>query len=292
MSADLQATIAQLWIYPVKSCAGVPMTEAELTPTGLAWDRAWMVVDDEGEFVTQRELPRMALVQPSFKLGQLVLRAPGMLALHLSLEAAEWPVKVRVWDDVVEAWDMGDVAAQWFSDFLGPDAPADLQRLRLVRFDPEVRRLCSTKWTGGRESVTQFADGFGVLVTSTASIDDLNKRLSAAGQAAVDQRRFRPNIVLGGVEAHDEDRIGAWRIDTGDGQALLENVKPCARCPIPNVDPDTAASSPVVGDALQAYRQDGRVNGAITFGMNAIVLEGDGLILRVGQPVTADWAFD
>jgi len=95
MSADLQATIAQLWIYPVKSCAGVVMTEAELTPTGLAWDRAWMVVDDEGEFVTQRELPRMALIQPSFKLGQLVLRAPGMLALHLSLEAAEWPVKVR-----------------------------------------------------------------------------------------------------------------------------------------------------------------------------------------------------
>jgi len=171
MSADLQATIAQLWIYPVKSCAGVVMTEAELTPTGLAWDRAWMVVDDEGEFVTQRELPRMALIQPSFKLGQLVLRAPGMLALHLSLEAAEWPVKVRVWDDVVEAWDMGDVAAQWFSDFLGPDAPADLKRLRLVRFDPEVRRLCSTKWTGGRESVTQFADGFGVLVTSTASIE-------------------------------------------------------------------------------------------------------------------------
>jgi len=292
MSADLQATIAQLWIYPVKSCAGVAMTEAELTPTGLAWDRAWMVVDDEGEFVTQRELPRMALIQPSFRLGQLVLRAPGMLALHLSLEAAEWPVKVRVWDDVVEAWDMGDVAAQWFSDFLGPDAPADLKRLRLVRFDPEVRRLCSTKWTGGRESVTQFADGFGVLVTSTASIDELNTRLAAAGHTAVDQRRFRPNIVLGGVHAHDEDRIGAWRIDTGDGQALLENVKPCARCPIPNVDPDTAASSPVVGDALQAYRQDARVNGAITFGMNAIVLEGDGLVLRVGQPVTADWAFD
>lgn len=292
MSAHLQATIDQLWIYPVKSCAGVAMNEAELTPTGLAWDRAWMVVDDEGEFVTQRELPRMALVQPSFRLDQLVLRAPGMLALHLSLEAAEWPVKVRVWDDVVEAWDMGDVAAQWFSDFLGPEAPADLKRLRLVRFDPEVRRLCSTKWTGGRESLTQFADGFGVLVTSTASIDELNRRLAAADQTAVDQRRFRPNIVLSGVQAHDEDRIGAWRIDTGDGQALLENVKPCARCPIPNVDPDTAASSPVVGDALQVYRQDGRVNGAITFGMNAIVLEGDGLILRVGQPVTADWAFD
>lgn len=290
-SDQLQARIDALWVYPVKSCAGVSLTEAELTPTGLAWDRAWMVVDEKGEFVTQRELPRMALIQPSFKLGQLVLRAPGMLALHLSLEAAEWQVKVRVWDDVVEAWDMGDIAAQWFSDFLGVDAPADLKRLRLVRFDPEVRRLCSTKWTGGRESVTQFADGFGVLVTSSASIDGLNGRLQAAGQPVVDQRRFRPNIVLGGVDAHDEDRIGVWRIDTGHGVAQLENVKPCARCPIPNVDPDSAVPSPAVGDALQAYRQDPRLNGALTFGMNAIVTEGDGLILRVGQAVSADWVF-
>lgn len=291
MSSDLQATIAQLWIYPVKSCAGVAMTEAELTPTGLVWDRAWMVVDQENQFVTQRELPRMVLIQPSFRLGQLVLRAPGMLALHLSLEAAEFPRRVRVWDDEVDAWDMGDVAAQWFSDFLAPDAPDGLKRLRLVRFDPEVRRLCSSKWTGGRESVTQFADGFGVLVTSTASIEELNSRLASAGQMAVDQRRFRPNIVLGGVDAHDEDRMGAWRVDTGEGQAVLENVKPCARCPIPNVDPDSGVSSPAVGDALQAYRQDPRFNGALTFGMNAIVLEGDGLILRVGHPVTGDWAF-
>jgi len=291
-SDQLQARIEGLWVYPVKSCAGVSLTEAELTPTGLAWDRAWMVVDEEGEFVTQRELPRMALIQPSFKLGQMVLRAPGMLALHLSLEAAEWQVRVRVWEDVVEAWDMGDIAAQWFSDFLGVDAPAGLKRLRLVRFDPEVRRLCSTKWTAGRASVTQFADGFGLLVTSGASLDGLNERLQAAGQPVVDQRRFRPNIVLGGVQAHDEDRIGGWRIDTGGGLAVLENVKPCARCPIPHVDPDTAVPSAAVGDALQAYRQDPRLNGALTFGMNAIVLEGDGLMLRVGQPVQADWAFD
>jgi uncharacterized protein len=290
-SDQLQARIDALWVYPVKSCAGVSLTEAELTPTGLAWDRAWMVVDEEGEFVTQRELPRMALIQPAFRLGQLVLRAPGMLALHLSLEAAEWPVKVRVWDDVVEAWDMGDIAAQWFTDFLGTDAPAGLKRLRLVRFDPEVRRLCSTRWTGGRESVTQFADGFGVLVTSTASMDGLNERLQAAGQPMVDQRRFRPNIVLAGVEAHDEDRIGTWRVDTGHGVAQLENVKPCARCPIPNVDPETAIPSPAVGDALQAYRQDPRLKGALTFGMNAIVTEGDGLILKVGQVVSADWVF-
>ncbi len=245
-----QATIAQLWVYPVKSCAGVSLDQAVLTPTGLEWDRAWMVVDAQGEFVTQRELPRMALIQPSFKFDQLVLRAPGMLALHLSLDGVEFQRRVRVWDDEVEAWDMGDLAAQWFSDFLAPDAPPDLKQLRLVRFDPEVKRLCSPKWTGGRESVTQFADGFGVLVTSTASLDELNARLTKAGETPVDLRRFRPNIVLSGLEPHDEDRIGSWRVQTEAGVTRLENVKPCARCPMPNIDPATATSTPAVGDAL------------------------------------------
>ncbi|MCB2017836.1 MAG: MOSC N-terminal beta barrel domain-containing protein [Hydrogenophaga sp.] len=290
--SDLQARIEQLWIHPVKSCAGLAVDEAVLTAAGLEWDRAWMVVDGEGEFVTQRELPRMALIQPSFRLDQLVLRAPGMLALHLSLDGVEFPRRVRVWSDEVDAWDMGDLAAQWFSDFLGTEAPEGLKRLRLVRFDPEVKRLCSAKWTGGRESVTQFADGFAVLVTSTASLDELNQRLTRAGQTPVDMRRFRPNVVLGGVESADEDRIGAWRVHTPEGVAALENVKPCARCPIPNIDPSTAESSPAVGDALQGFRQDPRLDGAITFGMNAIVLQGEGLVLRVGQPVTADWIFD
>lgn len=292
LSSDIQATIDQIWIYPVKSCAGVSLTEVELTETGLAYDRAWMVVDAEGRFVTQRELPRMALIEPSFKLGQLVLRAPGMLALHLARDAAEAPLRVRVWDDEVEAYDMGDLAAQWFTDFLGSDAPEGLKRLRLARFDPDVRRVCSLKWTGGRESVTQFADGFGLLVTSTASLDGLNRRLAQAGQTPVDMRRFRPNLVLGGVDEHDEDRLGPMHIAADGGEAVIETVKPCARCPIPNIDPETAVSSPSVGDALQSYRADPRLNGAITFGMNAIVLEGDGRILKVGQVVSADWRFD
>lgn len=288
---DVQATIDQLWIYPVKSCAGVSVPEVELTDTGLAYDRSWMVVDSEGEFVTQRELPRMALIQPAFKMGQLVLRAPGMLALHLALDAAEAPLRVRVWDDVVEAYDMGDLAAQWFSDFLGADAPPAIRRLRLARFDPAVRRLCSPKWTGGRESVTQFADGFGVLVTSTASVDSLNERLTASGQPLVDQRRFRPNLVLAGLQAHDEDRVGPLHIDAEGGPAVIEPVKPCTRCPMPNVNPDDASTSPAVGDALQAYRQDAHLNGAVTFGMNAIVTQGDGHTLRVGQRVQASWVF-
>jgi uncharacterized protein len=279
------ATIAALVVYPVKSCAGVSVAEAVLTDAGLDLDRAWMVIDATGDFVSQRELPRMALIRPQIKTFEIILRAPGMLALHLAIDAVEQPLRVRVWDDEVAAFDMGAVAAQWFTDFLG-------QPLRLVRFDPDHRRLSSLKWTGGVEAPNQFSDGFPVLVTSTASLADLNARLAAGGNAAVDMARFRPNLVLDGVEAHDEDRLEVLRIATETGVVELKPVKPCARCPIPNIDPATAESSPEVSDILQAYRQDPRLNGAVTFGMNAIVLRGDGQVLRVGQTVRADFRFD
>jgi uncharacterized protein YcbX len=284
-AADVTARIARLFVYPIKSCAGIELTEAVLTETGLDLDRAWMVVDEEGEFVSQRELPRMALVRPQLKTQEVVLRAPGMLALHLAIDTVEEPVRVRVWNDEVAAYDMGAIAAQWFSDFLGA-------KLRLVRFDPEHRRLSSLKWTGGVEAPNQFADGYPVLVTSEASMPGLNDRLAAAGHGAVGMERFRPNIVLAGIDAHDEDRLDELQLEAGGAPVRLKLVKPCARCPIPNVDPATAESHPAVSDALQAYRRDDRLDGAVTFGMNAIVLEGDGQLLRVGQVVTANWRFD
>jgi len=284
-SRDVSATLAALLVYPVKSCAGMAVQEAMLLDTGLDLDRAWMVVDAQGEFVSQRELPRMALIRPTLRISDLVLRAPGMLALHLALDEVEKPAQVRVWDDEVSAWDMGDLAAQWFSDFLG-------QPLRLVRFDPDVRRLSSLKWTGGVEAPNQFSDGFPLLIASQASLDGLNQRLLAGGHAAVEMARFRPNLVLAGLEAHDEDRLDAIWIETGGEPVQLRPVKPCARCPIPNVDPATAEVNPVVSDTLQAYRQDPLLGGAVTFGMNAIMIQGDGALLRVGQRVSADFRFD
>jgi uncharacterized protein len=206
-----------------------------------------------------------------------------MLALHLSIEAVEEPVKVRVWDDEVAAYDMGHIAAQWFTDFLG-------RKLRLVRFDPEHRRLSSLKWTGGIEAPNQFSDGYPLLVASEASLEGLNARLNKAGHAPVGIERFRPNLVLAGVEAHDEDRVERLRIAT-EQPVELSLVKPCARCPIPNIDPATAESNPVVTDVLQGYRRDPRVDDAVTFGMNAIVLQGDDQVLKVGQEVTGDWQF-
>lgn len=283
---DLTGTIARLFVYPVKSCAGIEVQQALLTDTGLDLDRAWMVVDAQGVFLTQRSLPRMALIRPQLKTDEMVLRAPGMLALHVAIDAVEAPSTVTVWRDTVPAWDMGAIAAQWFTDFLG-------QPCRLVRFDPDHRRLSSMKWTGGVEAPNQFADGFPVLVASEASMDEVNGRLQAAGHAAVGIERFRPNVVLAGADTHDEDRVDLIRVDAGpEGEIHLQLVKPCARCPIPNIDPVTAAVDPAVGDVLRTYRQDKRLDGAITFGMNAIVRQGAGQLLRVGQRVAADLRFD
>lgn len=287
---DLQATIARLFVYPIKSCAGVELNEALLIETGLEFDRAWMVVDAQGEFVTQREVPRMALIRPQLKHSEMVLRAPGMLALHIAFDRVEGPVRVRVWKDEVAAYDMGDIAAQWFSDFLSE--PGQPRRLRLVRFDPDHQRLSSLDWTGGIEAPNQFADGFPVLVVSEGSLAELNAKLVAAGHGAVGIERFRPNVVLAGVEAHDEDRVDMLHIGTAEGEARLQPVKPCSRCPIPDIDPATALSSHEVGDMLRTYRADARVDGAITFGMNAIVLQGVEHALRVGQPVGANLRFE
>ncbi|MBS0413593.1 MAG: MOSC N-terminal beta barrel domain-containing protein [Proteobacteria bacterium] len=283
---DVRARVARLFVYPVKSCAGVELGEALLAETGLDLDRAWMVVDGEGQFLTQREWPRMALVRPQIRLSEVVLRAPGMLALHLGIDEVERPLRVRVWSDELDAWDMGDIAGQWFSDFLGRPG------LRLARFDPQVRRLSNLKWTGGIEVVNQFVDGYPFLVTSEASLAELNRRLQAAGHAPVGIERLRPNLVLAGIEPHDEDRLAQLRIATADGPVVLKPVKPCARCPIPNIDPQTAQSSPEVLATLSQYRADARVDGALTFGMNAIILDGVERTLRVGDVVEGDWLFD
>ena len=282
--SELACTLSGLHVYPVKSCGGVALTEGLLVETGLEFDRAWMVVDEQGDMLTQRELPRMALVQPTFKGSELMLRAPGMLALHLRLDTVEAATRVRVWDDIVKAYDMGPLAAQWFSDFLG-------QKLRLARFDPEQQRLSDPAWTGDLAAENAFADGFPLLVANEASLADLNTRLAAQGLAPVTMQRFRPNLVLSGLEAYDEDHLHEIVIATDQGPVRLRLVKPCTRCSIPDVDPLTAATSNQPGDTLAAYRADPRLKGGVTFGMNAVVVDGLEHLLRVGQAATAEWKF-
>ena len=209
----------------------------------------------------------------------------------LSADEPEAPTHAQVWNDRVQAYDMGTLAAQWFADFLQPGQHAPGQGLRLVRFNPEHQRLCDPRWTGSLPAQTAFADGYPLLVANTASLHDLNQRLAAAGAAPVDMRRFRPNLVLDGLPAFDEDHTQELWIDTADGEVELRLVKPCTRCSMPNIDPSTALSAPAVGDALAAYRADPRVGGAVTFGMNAVVVRGIEFLLQAGQTVRGRIAF-
>jgi len=292
---DVSAQIARLFVYPIKSCAGVEVQEVLLTDTGLDLDRAWMVVDAQGMFMTQREHPRLALVHPQINSDELVLNTCGMQALHIALNVERPPLLVKIWDDEVSAFDMADEAAQWLTQFLGMQKTTSQLTItdsyRLVRFNPAHRRVSSLQWTEGVQALNQFSDGFPLLVLSEASQTQLNERLVAAGHAGVSIERFRPNVVLSGLQAHDEDLLSVMYVAADAEEVLLKPVKPCPRCPIPNIDPLTAQISQEVGDTLQSYRKDARVSGAVTFGMNTIVLRGVGVTLHVGQTVSADFDF-
>ena len=281
---DLTFTLHSLCVHPVKSCAGIAVKHSLLIETGLEFDRQWMVVDAQGGHLSQRELPQLALVEVTLRHDDLRLRAPGMLALHVSLDRVEDACRVTVHGEPVAAYDMGALAAQWFSDYLG-------RPVRLVRFDPAQARVSDTRWTGELLAQAAFADGFSLLVTSTASLAELNRRRQLDGQAAVDMRRFRPNLVLDGLDAHDEDHVRELFIDTPQGEAQLRLVKPCVRCSIPDVDPATGEQGQGVLTMLAGYRADPRVDGGITFGMNAVVLRGVDHELAVGQRGRATLAF-
>jgi uncharacterized protein len=283
--SDLKIGVAQLFVYPIKSCAGVGLNASMLIETGLEFDRAWMVVDAQGVFVSQRQLPRMALIQPTLKSLEMVLRAPGMMALHVALDTVEKATRVQVWNDEVAAYDMGDLAAQWFSDFLGLP-------LRLVRFDPEQKRLSDSAWTGDIAAENTFSDGFPILVTSTASLDEMNRRLRLAGQPDITLARFRPNLVLDGLDAHGEDHLDELVFATPEGEIRLKLVKPCTRCSIPDVDPITAVAGHAVGDVLASYRADARMQGALTFAMNAVIVSGVEAELKVGMQGDASFRFE
>ncbi|MBQ5948290.1 MOSC domain-containing protein [Massilia sp. ST3] len=280
------AILTELVLYPIKSCAGLSVPQATLALSGLVaegvHDREWMLVTREGQFLTQREYPRMALVTPRVEHPFLVVEAPGMPPLRLPLahDTAAPTLQVQIWDHSVAAADCGDAAAAWFADALQASC-------RLVRFRPEVHRPTSTKWTGGTPAETRFADGYPFLLIGQASLDDLNAKMLAAGRAPLPMNRFRPNLVVDGIDAFEEDFVEAF---TADGVSLRP-VKPCARCPIPAIDQATGIPGPDPMDILQTYRANARMEGAVCIGQNCIVQDGAGAVLRVGQELDASIAF-
>ncbi len=279
----MAATIAGLHLYPVKGCRGIEVAQATLAATGLEvdgiGDREWVVVDSEGEFLSQRELPQMTLIGTQLTSTALRLKAPGMLQLEVPFASEGDVLEVKVWNDRVPAVTQGEVADAWFSRYLG-------QPCRLMRFDPEAKRLSSVRFTGATAAPYKFADAFALLVASTASLADLNARLAQRGVAPVGLERFRPNIVLAGVEAFEEDYAERLTI----GAAELRIVKPCVRCSVPNVDPADGTTSHEPGDTLALYRDNVQAGG-VTFGVNAIVERGTGTELVRGDAVELTLAF-
>jgi uncharacterized protein YcbX len=239
--------------------------EAVVGATGFELDRRWMVVADDGRFISQREHPRLARVRARLRVGRLVLEAPGLSPLEITLEGEASPIgRVQVWNDECPAVEEGRDAARWFSEYLGYSA-------RLVRMaGDDARPLGSSSAQPGDR--VSFADGFPFLLLSTASLVGLNRRLSLP----VPMDRFRPNIVVEGCEAHAEDDWSRLRI----GEVVFRVAKPCARCVIITVDQETGERGREPLRTLSNYRS---FDGQVLFGQN-LVHESRGVV-RVGDPV-------
>ncbi len=257
--------VSGLWRYPVKSLRGQACERLVIGERGPAYDRQWMLVDMDGRFLSQRQLPQMALIEAELDGNALTLRAPGRPALTISAAGGGARLPVDIWSDHCEGERVDEVADAWLGEFLNLDC-------RLVRFPDDRMRQVDTRYARTGDQVG-FADGFPLLLISQASLDALNERLSEP----VDMRRFRPNLVIAGSEPHAEDSWRRVRI----GALELEVVKPCSRCPIPGIDPDTAGKSPEVLQVLAGYRR-GEDN-KVYFGQN-VLHRGCGE-LRLGQPV-------
>ena len=282
------AVVAALNVYPVKSCRGIAAECATVAARGLSLeagahaigDREWMIVDDDGTFITQREQPRLALLVPRLEGAALVLSAPEREPLRVALAPARGSAReVVVWNDRVRAHDAGDAAARWLSVYVG--AP-----VRLVRFDATRERRCNPAYVAHSGAHTAFADGYPLLVIGEASLADLNARLAAKGTPALPMNRFRPNIVVAGLEPYDEDHLDTIAIDG----VLLKLVKPCTRCVTTTTDQRTAVRGIEPLPTLAEYRLDRRFEG-VAFGMNAIVAEGAGSRIAVGATASCTVRF-
>ena len=276
--------IASLHVYPVKGCRGVSPPAALAAPTGLAvdgaGDREWMVVDATGRFVTQRELPRLALVDATVAVTSLRLDGPGAAALEIPMARARAGSRdVVVWRSDVGGHDEGDSAAAWFRAILDAD-------VRLVRFDRTRTRLCNPEFAADSGAHTLFADGYPVLVTGQASLAELNARLAARASPPIPMDRFRPNIVLDGLAPFALDHVDTIEVDG----VVLKCVKPCVRCQVTTTDQVNAQRGDEPLRTLGEFRMDARCGG-VTFGMNAIVVAGAGRTLTRGASARVEYRF-
>ena len=261
-------TLSNLTYYPIKACRGFDVQASNVERMGLEHDRRMMVVTPEGEFLTQREHPKLALITPTLKNNSVTLSAPNFDSIQFGIQSSGASYPVNIWKSTgVQAVDQGDESAQWLSDWLGTSG-------RLVHIVDGFLRKVSAEYAVNADDHTGFADGYPILIISESSLQDLNSKLDAS--RVLPMNRFRPNIVVKDCEPFAED---TWkRIKIGGVEMAL--VKPCARCEVTTTDQVTLERKKEPLKTLGGYRK--HKLGAI-FGMNVIPLnEGK---LEVGMDV-------
>lgn len=254
-------SLSAINIYPVKSLQGIALQAASATPRGLEHDRRLMVVDAQGEFLTQRRFPRMATVWTDIGDGILSLSAPDAGSVEVPLEpGGATTLRVRVWGSECDAVPVSAGADAWLSDYLG-------QPCRLV-YMPERSQRFSPERFAGPGHLVGFADAYAYLLVGEGSLADLNARLARRGHPALPMNRFRPNLVVAGGEAYAEDGWKEIRI----GEAVLRAAKPCGRCQVTTTDQATGeVRGPEPLATLAAYRESD-VYG-VMFGMNLVTVK-------------------
>ncbi len=264
--------LSAIHIYPVKSLRGIALPAAKVEPRGLAYDRRWMIVDEQGMFFTQREVPQMALIKTALSDKHLILShlnqpmKPLRIPLQAPSEAME--MEVEIWNDVCRALWIDPAADAWLSEALGVPC-------RLVYMPDATRRNVETAYNQG-DDIVSFADGYPFLIIGQASLDDLNARL----EEKVTIARFRPNFVFTGGTPYLEEQWRRFRL----GSLTFRAVKPCPRCQLVTIHPDTAVVGKEPLRTLAQYRRQGN---QIMFGMNACweITPGIGTIVKVGDNI-------
>jgi len=265
-----QLTITDIFIYPVKSLAGIRLDKAEVQGKGLRFDRRWMLIDDQGAAMTQREYPAMALFKVAINDDTLsiVYSRQGTIistnGFSIKTSGDSESIKAKIWNDNVEVTEVDRAVSDWFSRHLKATC-------KLVSFPEANARPVDPKYQVHNEHVS-LADAYPFLIIGQSSLDDLNARLAEA----VPMNRFRPNFVFTGGDAFIED---TWN-DISIGSVRFRGVKKCARCVLPTVNQDTAEKGVEPLRTLTAYR---KVDNKVYFGQNLVAL-GKGVV-AVGDPV-------
>lgn len=259
--------VSELYIYPIKSLGGISLDRATLTDRGFEYDRRWMLVDADGRFLSQRELPQMALLQAGVDAAALSVRHKERkdCSIEIPMEASGESCEVTVWDDRCKGLYVDTRVDEWFSDILS-------FRCRMVYMPDSSRREVESGYARNGE-ITSFSDAYPLLMIGDASLKDLNSRL----EVPVPMNRFRPNIVFTGGEPFQEDKMKHFRI----GDISFFGVKPCARCMITTIDQSTAAQGKEPLKTLSQYRRDGQ---KVLFGQN-LLFRGQGSV-AIGDPIS------